>query len=105
MSTPGLSAALGGFGTNATATPFGWDSSATLQDYHTWTWPQRALFVTVVLVGYDMLHRVVPLVFESRVPHLPVKGKHLDVLDAKDWAFIIFNRLSGLMFVYHCLQV
>jgi hypothetical protein len=39
------------------------------------------------------------------VPHLPVKGKHLDVLDAKDWAFILFNRLSGLMFVYHCLQV
>lgn len=93
------------FATNATDTTIGWDASATLADYHTWSWAQRSLFVVVVLVGYDMLHRVVPLIFSNMVPHLPVKGKHLDVLDAKDWAFILFNRLSGLMFVYHCLQV
>lgn len=106
MTTSELASALGSFAhaaTNASSTGGAWDSSATLHDYRTWTWTQCIVFSAVVLLGYDVLHRLVPLLFSFR-PELPVKGKHLDTLDPKDWAFIAFNRLTGVTFVYNCLQ-
>lgn len=82
---------------SAAAPPFA------LHDRSTWTWTQSVVFTVVVLVGYDILHRVVPTIFDSWAK-LPVKGKHLDHLDMKDYAFIAFNRLTGVTFVYNCLQ-
>ncbi|KAG8459479.1 hypothetical protein KFE25_012814 [Diacronema lutheri] len=109
MTTSELASALDGLAhaaaanaTAAAAAPLS-GSSAALHDWTTWSWTQRIVFAAVVLLGYDVLHRVVPLLFSFR-PNLPVKGKHLDVLDAKDWAFIAFNRLTGVTFVYNCLQ-
>lgn len=65
-----------------------------LHDYRTWSWGQRAVFAFVVLFGYELLHRVVPLLF-SGFPQLPWKGKHLDELEFKDKLFIGFNRITG----------
>jgi sterol desaturase/sphingolipid hydroxylase (fatty acid hydroxylase superfamily) len=107
MSSEILRTAFSGFAASAanasTSGGPAWDTGATLHDYKTWTWTQRIVFSTVVLVGYDLLHRVVPMIF-SGASHLPVKGKHLDQLSNKDWAFIAFNRLTGVTFVYNCLQ-
>lgn len=101
-----LRAALGGLAhaaAHASSIGAAWDASAALHDYRTWTWTQCVVFSTVVLLGYEALHRGVPLLFSWR-PDLPAKGKHLDTLTSKDWAFITFNRLTGVSFVYNCLQ-
>mmetsp|Transcript_21732 Transcript_21732/g.55925 ORF Transcript_21732/g.55925 Transcript_21732/m.55925 type:complete len:266 (-) Transcript_21732:589-1386(-) len=85
---------------NSSASPV---LSITLHDYRTWSWGQCAVFAFVVLFGYELLHRVVPLLFAG-FPKLPMKGKHLDEFELKDKLFIHFNRITGVTFVYNCLQ-
>lgn len=39
-----------------------------------------------------------------RAPSIPVRGKHLDVLEVWDLAFIAFNKLATTVFSYHLLR-
>lgn len=39
-----------------------------------------------------------------RAPSIPVRGKHLDVLEVWDVAFIAFNKLATTVFSYHLLR-
>lgn len=58
----------------------------------------------VVLVGLEVLSRIVPLLFSS-AGRIEVRGKHLDTLDFQDQLYISINKLLTCMFVYHLLYV
>lgn len=70
------------------------------------TWPAWLMvaFPSVILAGLELLTVIVTLLFESS-PKIPVKGKHLDKLETIDVAFITFNKLSTVFFVYNVIQV
>ena len=58
----------------------------------------------VVLVGLEVLSRVVPILFSS-ANRIQVRGKHLDTLDFYDQLYISINKLLTCMFVYHLLYI
>ncbi len=63
-------------------------------------------FCALIMLGLDILSKIVPLVFGSVGADLiPVKGKHLDELSSLDNRYIFINKLLTIVFVYHLLYV
>ncbi len=59
----------------------------------------------VVLLGLELLATLVFLFGRIRqAPSITVRGKHLDVLEPWDLAFITFNKLATTLFSYHLLR-
>lgn len=56
-------------------------------------------FATVVLVGMELLNVIVLKAFAG-FDRIPMRAKHLDKLETKDWAFIVFNRLVTIPFLF-----
>lgn len=79
--------------------PAWWDVTAyTLRDL--------VVFAALIQAGLQLLTVLVPYVCERTVAgRIAVKGKHLDVLDTTDVCFIVFNKLSTVVFIYHLLLV
>ncbi|EWM22932.1 c-5 sterol desaturase [Nannochloropsis gaditana] len=76
-----------------------------LWNAHTWLSHHFIAWGLLVLAGLEIL---ACLVFAfgrlRRVPSIPMRGKHLDTLDARDLGFIAFNKLATTLFSYHLLR-
>lgn len=75
-----------------------------LWDYSTWPFWFAVAFAAVIALGVEILSFFVLHAF-AFAPPIAIKGKHLDVLETLDVAFIYFNRLSMVPFMYHVIQV
>jgi sterol desaturase/sphingolipid hydroxylase (fatty acid hydroxylase superfamily) len=59
----------------------------------------------VASAGLEILAGLVFVFGHSqRAPSIVVRGKHLDVLEPLDLAFISFNKLATCVFTYHLLR-
>jgi len=68
-----------------------------------WTLAHYGMGMIVFLLGFELLGFLVsnaPSWFGA-AEDIPIRGKHLDKLEPLDVSFIVFNRLSGVVFVYH----
>jgi len=74
------------------------------ENFKSMSWIGYVLLCVVVLVGLEILSRLVPFLFSlisnSRIE---IRGKHLDELEFKDNLFIIINKGLTCLFVYHLL--
>ena len=68
------------------------------------SWSGYVLLCAIVLIGLEVLSRVVPILFSSvSSSRIEIRGKHLDQLEFKDHLFITINKGLTCMFVYHLL--
>ena len=68
-----------------------------------WSTAHYGIGMLIFLLGFELLGFLVsnaPRWFGAAAD-IPIRGKHLDTLEPLDVGFIIFNRLSGVIFVYH----
>ena len=76
-------------------------------DMATWQLQHYVLFTGVIRVGYSILG-MLPDLFCGGFSPIPRRGKHLDVLEARDRAFIRFNKwVTALMvmnMLYYCAE-
>lgn len=73
----------------------------------TWrTFPEGMIFGSIIVAGQILLDSVLDFAFghEATFSRIPASGHHLDVLGAKDWGFIAFNRAITALFSYHMLS-
>ena len=70
----------------------------------TWPWWFYVLYSAVLCAGVELLSYIVIHWF-SFADRIAVKGKHQDVLETIDLAFIYWNRLTMLPFMYHAIQL
>jgi len=75
-----------------------------LWDYSSWPFWFAVAFATIIAIGVEILAFIVLNAF-AFAPPIAIKGKHLDVLEPIDTAFICFNRVSMIPFMYHAIQV
>jgi sterol desaturase/sphingolipid hydroxylase (fatty acid hydroxylase superfamily) len=74
-----------------------------LEKWSVWVIPG---FCAGIMLGLDILSKIVPLIFGSvGAPLIPVKGKHLDEFSTQDNVFIFINKLLTIVFVYHLILV
>lgn len=74
-----------------------------VDDVSTWSWTHIGAFTAVIILGFEFVAHLVPLVF-FKAPRIVAKGSHHDALDRKDMAFIAFNRLVTVPFVFLSLR-
>ena len=76
------------------------------KELHVNSWGFYAIFGTVIYVGFGVYDWVIlPLISKLVTGRLPEKAKKLYELAAIDRAFITFNRLVAIPFIYHAVQV
>jgi sterol desaturase/sphingolipid hydroxylase (fatty acid hydroxylase superfamily) len=75
-----------------------------LWDFESWPVWLMIAFPTVIIAGLELLTVIVTLLFNN-APKIAIKGKHLDKLETLDIAFITFNKLSTIAFVYNAAQM
>lgn len=71
-------------------------------------WTASMIFglCVVILIGLEVLSHIVHLIFNNTGSKLiPVKGKHLDVLEFEDNVYIWINKALTMLFVYHLVWV
>src|SRR5690242_7791614 len=74
--------------------------------FENWSYNMVPIFCGVIMLGLDILSKIVPLIFGSVGAKLiPVKGKHLDEFSTTDNVFIFINKLLTIIFVYHLVIV
>ena len=66
----------------------------------TWLFP---VFGGVIFAGLEILAIIVPALFYSW-EHIPIRGKHLDVLSSTDKFYVFLNKVFTCMFVYHFIK-
>jgi sterol desaturase/sphingolipid hydroxylase (fatty acid hydroxylase superfamily) len=76
-----------------------------INDVSTWSIQFGITYFALILVGYEILARIVPFLFANRVDSIPVIGKHLDNLESLDKTFIFTNKCITAVFVYHGIQI
>ena len=77
-----------------------------LHDTRTWTIGFTFVYIGVIMLGLEILSVGVPALFGlGGVALIPVKGKHLDVLEPLDRTFIFVNKLLTCLFVTNLMQV
>jgi len=69
-----------------------------------WSWWHHIAWVTMNIVGFEMLGVVVRLLEKTPIPKIPINGPHHDTLGWTDISYIAFNKLSVALFVYHLFQ-
>eukprot|EP00039_Didymoeca_costata_P014872 m.245842 g.245842 ORF g.245842 m.245842 type:complete len:257 (+) comp16109_c4_seq1:112-882(+) len=77
---------------------------ATWADAGSWSFIHYCIWTAAIFTGYEILSTLVikvPPLFNPKT--IPVRGRHLDSLAAKDLGFIAFNRIITVVFVYHLL--
>ena len=74
-----------------------------ITEWREWSLAQALIFSLVVLVGLEVLAFLVNLMRFSTSARIPMRGKHLDALAAKDWCFISISKLSTVVFTHHLL--
>mmetsp|Transcript_37937 Transcript_37937/g.90108 ORF Transcript_37937/g.90108 Transcript_37937/m.90108 type:complete len:290 (+) Transcript_37937:174-1043(+) len=75
-------------------------------------WWMYALFGLAVVLAMELLSASVPrigsviLTLQGRRNSglIPARGRHLDALEATDYVFIAFNRLTTPVFTFHAMQ-
>ena len=72
-------------------------------DAQTWPFWLYPAFGAVIFTGLEILAVLVPALFYTW-PHIPVRGKHLDELSSTDKFFVVLNKCSTCLFVYHCMR-
>lgn len=72
-------------------------------DAQTWPFWLYPAFGAVIFTGLEILAVLVPALFYTW-PHIPVRGKHLDELSSTDKLFVVLNKCSTCLFVYHCMR-
>lgn len=75
-----------------------------IDDISSWPIWFGVSFAGVIVGGLEILSRIIPLLFGS-ANQIPVKGKHLDKFETVDKAFITFNKILTIVFVYHVIWV
>lgn len=79
-------------------------STMELWNITTWPWWFGISFATIIALGVELLSFIVLNAFAYARP-IAIKGKHLDVLEPIDLAYIYFNRVTMVPFMYHAVQV
>eukprot|EP00040_Diaphanoeca_grandis_P039802 m.260196 g.260196 ORF g.260196 m.260196 type:complete len:263 (-) comp39410_c0_seq1:39-827(-) len=79
--------------------------AGTWEKPETWSIYNYAIFAIVITIGWEIMQMIVmklPEIFSAK--QIPIRGKHLDVLEGIDVACIAFNRLLSFLFVFNVLQ-
>lgn len=75
-----------------------------LHDMSTWSGALVLGFSVAIFASYDVVNWAL-MRATATTTKLPINtGKHLDTLDRTDYVFITINRLTGVPFVFHCIQ-
>ncbi|CAM9748151.1 unnamed protein product, partial [Phaeothamnion confervicola] len=74
----------------------------TLTSASTWRAWHWVAWAAVVVAGLEIWTELVHVLGAiTRARRIAVRGKHLDRLEAKDLAFLTFNKLATAVFSYH----
>jgi sterol desaturase/sphingolipid hydroxylase (fatty acid hydroxylase superfamily) len=76
-----------------------------INDFKTWDIKFSAFYCSLILLGYEIIARILPLLLEEKSSKIAVRGKHLDEFETIDKAFIFINKLITIVFIYNIIQV
>eukprot|EP00053_Salpingoeca_punica_P015418 m.141832 g.141832 ORF g.141832 m.141832 type:complete len:247 (-) comp16705_c2_seq5:710-1450(-) len=74
-----------------------------MYDASTWEPWHYAAWVICLVGGLELMAFLVNRL-EPLFQHIPEQGKRLEQLSKKDWAFIIFNKISTTVLSYHLVR-
>jgi len=75
-----------------------------MYDASTWYWWQYVAWVVVIIGGFELGDFIMRSLEKTAIPKIPINGPHHDTLGWTDIGYLVFNKLSTPLFLYHVVQ-
>jgi len=75
-----------------------------LYDASSWCWWHYIAWVASIVIGIEMLEFSLRFLAKTSIPKIPITGPHHDTLGWTDISYIVFNKLTAPLFIYHMVK-